>query len=153
VVELTSKRKPRDGLEAKFSVFHGCAVGLRWGLATPTQYEDGIVTDPEVIKLRDKVEITADATLAADEAYLSLTHAEGIELERHVEHAIGSSHAPMTDEQLTTKFLDQVWTTIGPQAAEKASAAAWRIGDAEDVASIIREFSSEKLMGGPSYDR
>jgi aconitate decarboxylase len=153
VVELTSKQKPRDGLEAKFSVFHGCVVGLRWGLATPTQYEDGIVTDPEVIKLRDKVEITADATLAADEAYLSLTHAEGIELERHVEHAIGSSHVPMSDEQLTTKFLDQVWTTIGPQAAEKASAAAWRIGDAEDVASIIREFGSEKLMGGPSYDR
>jgi aconitate decarboxylase len=147
VVELTSKRKPRDGLEAKFSVFHGCAVGLLWGQATPTQYEDEIVTSPEVIDLRDRIDITADTTLTADEAYLSLTHSRGIELERHIEHAIGSSHVPMTDEQLSQKFLDQVTLAVGEQAAVKASAAAWGIGDAEDVASIIREFSSERIMG------
>jgi aconitate decarboxylase len=140
VVELTSKRKPRDGLEAKFSVFHGCAVGLLYGQATPTQYVDGMVVAPEVIELRDKIEITADPTVAADEAYLSLTHSKGIELERHVKHAIGSSHVPMTDEQLSDKFLDQVSLVMGHQKALKASVAAWKIGDAEDVASIIREF-------------
>lgn len=92
--------------------------------------------------MRDRVEITADPTLAADEAYLSLTHLKGIELGRHVEHAIGSSHVPMTDEQLTSKFVDQVSLVMGEEAATKASAAAWGIGDVEDVASIVREFSS-----------
>ncbi|KAK3104301.1 hypothetical protein LTR53_018503, partial [Teratosphaeriaceae sp. CCFEE 6253] len=28
VIELTSKRTPKDGLEGKFSVFHGAAIGL-----------------------------------------------------------------------------------------------------------------------------
>lgn len=142
VVELTSKRKPRDGLEGKFSVFHGCAVGLLYGQAGPAQYADEVVTSAEVINVRDRVEITADPTLAADEAYLSLTHLKGIELGRHVEHAIGSSHVPMTDEQLTSKFVDQVSLVMGEEAATKASAAAWGIGDVEDVASIVREFSS-----------
>lgn len=40
VLELMGKTKPRDGLEGKFSVYHGGAVGLLFGKATPAQYED-----------------------------------------------------------------------------------------------------------------
>lgn len=49
VVELTSKKTPRDGLEAKFSVFHSCAVGLLYGKAGPAQYANEVVTSTEVI--------------------------------------------------------------------------------------------------------
>lgn len=143
--ELTSKRTPRDGLEGKFSVFHGCAVGLLYGQAGPAQYADEVVTSLEVISLRDRIELLVDPTLMADEAHLILTHSNGTELDRHIEHAIGSSHVPMTDEQLTSKFLDQVSLVVGEEAAAKASAAAWGIGDAEDVASIIGRFSSEAV--------
>ena len=143
VVELTSKRMPRNGLEGKFSVFHGCAVGLLYGQAGPLQYADGMVTLQEVIDLRDKVEIMADPSLAPDEAYLSLSHSKAINLERHIRHAIGSSDVPMTDEQLSIKFVDQVELVMGEERAEMTSAAAWEIGDAQDVASMIRMFSSE----------
>ena len=34
VLELTGKKEPKDGLEAKFSVYHGCAAGLMVGQAT-----------------------------------------------------------------------------------------------------------------------
>ena len=143
VQELTSKRTPRDGLEGKFSVFHGCAVGLLYGRAGPAQYADDVVTSQEVINVRDRIELSVDPTLMADEAHLILTHSKGIELERHVEHAIGSSHVPMTDEQLTSKFLNQVSLVVGEEGAAKASAAAWGIGDAEDLASIIHKFSND----------
>jgi aconitate decarboxylase len=145
VLELTSKRKPRDGLEGKFSVFHGSAVGLLYGQAGPAQYADEVVTSPEVISVRDRIELSVEPSLMADEAHLILTHSNGIELERHVEHAIGSSHVPMTDEQLTSKFLDQVSLVVGEEGAAKASVAAWEIGDVEDVVSIIRKFSSEVI--------
>jgi aconitate decarboxylase len=145
VLELTSKRKPRDGLEGKFSVFHGSAVGLLYGQAGPAQYADELVTSPEVISVRDRIELSVEPSLMADEAHLILTHSNGIELERHVEHAIGSSHVPMTDEQLTSKFLDQVSLVVGEEGAAKASVAAWEIGDVEDVVSIIRKFSSEVI--------
>ena len=85
---MTSKKKPRDGLEAKFSVFHGCAIGLLYGKAGPAQYADEVVTSAEVVSVRDKVSIEADSSLAADEAYFSLAHSDGTKLEKHVAHAV-----------------------------------------------------------------
>jgi aconitate decarboxylase len=138
VVELTSKRKPRDGLEAKFSVFHGCAVGLLYGKAGPAQYADEVVTSTEVVSVRDRVNIYADSSLAADEAYLSLDHSGGMKLEKHVAHAVGSLQVPMTDEQLTTKFIDQVSLVLGEEAAPRWSEKAWNLHNAQDAGADIR---------------
>lgn len=141
VVELTSKEKPRDGLEGKFSVFHGCAVGLLYGKAGPAEYADKVVTSTEAISVRDKVKIVADASLAADEAYMHLAHSNGQVLERHVEHAVGSLLVPMTDEQLTAKFIDQVTLVLGKEMAAAASKSAWKISDAQNVAAIVRNLN------------
>jgi aconitate decarboxylase len=137
VVELTSKRKPKDGLEAKFSVFHGCAVGLLYGKAGPAQYADEVVTSSEVVSVRDKVSIEADTNLAADESYLVLDHADGTRLEKHVAHAVGSLQVPMTDEQLTAKFIDQVSLVVGEKLATKWSESAWNICDTKDVVKAV----------------
>ena len=139
MVELTSKKEPRDGLEAKFSVFHGCAVGLLYGKAGPAEYADEVVTSDAVISLRDKVSIEADPSLAADEACLSLSHSSGMKLEKHVAHAVGSLQVPMTDEQLTAKFVDQVSLVVGEDVAEKWSGIAWDICNARDVGKSIRD--------------
>lgn len=141
VVELTSKKYPRDGLEGKFSVFHGCAVGLLYGKAGPEQYKDKVVTLPAVTQLRDKVDITADAAIAADEAHLHIT-LQDERVERHVVHALGSLEVPMTDEQLEQKFLDQVTLVMGPSVGLWASEAAWALGDAKDVLPFMHSFSS-----------
>lgn len=135
VVELTSKEKPKDGLEAKFSVFHGVAVGLLYGKAGPAQYDDSVVTSSEVITMREKVKIELDNSIAADEVRLTVTLADGTEIEKHVQHAVGSLEVPMTDEQLTAKFVDQVALVLGKQGAQKASDDAWKIGEAKDVAT------------------
>lgn len=144
VVELTAKPKPRDGLEAKFSVFHGCAVGLLYGRAGPSQYADEVVRSGEVIAIRDRVHITPDEALGADEVHLALQHKDGTRLERHILHAVGSMQVPMTDEQLEEKFMDQVSHVLGEQGAEKASVAAWNIGRTEDIATVLRTFQASK---------
>jgi aconitate decarboxylase len=138
VVELTSKPTPKDGLEAKFSVFHGCAVGLLYGRAGPAEYADDIVRSREVIAVRDRVQITSDDSLAADEVYLTLDQEDGTHIERHIEHAIGSARMPMQEAQLEVKFVNQASTVIGEEAARTASAAAWKIGEAEDIASVLQ---------------
>jgi aconitate decarboxylase len=138
VVELTSKKEPRDGLEAKFSVYHGCAVGLLYGKAGPAQYADEVVTSTEVVSVRDRVIIEADSSLAADEAYLSLDHSDGTKLEKHVEHAVGSLQVPMTDEQLMDKFIDQVALVVGKDAATRWSEKVWDICNARNVGKHIR---------------
>ena len=146
VVELTSKKYPRDGLEGKFSVYHGCAVGLLYGKAGPAQYEDEVVISDVVTRLRNKVEITANDSIRADEARLHVRLRDE-RVERHVVHALGSLEVPMTDEQLTEKFLDQVSNVLGYSAALRASEAAWSMADAEDILPLLHEFNSASAHG------
>ena len=60
VLELTGKKEPADGLQGKFSVYHGCAAGLIFGRAGEDEFADAIVNDPRVVALRRKVQATVD---------------------------------------------------------------------------------------------
>ena len=138
VIELTSKKTPKDGLEGKFSVYHGSAVGLLYGKAGPSQYADEVVTDPEVITIRDKIEAASDDHLAADEVHVKVVLKDGNTLEKHVQHAVGSLELPMTDEQLTEKFIDQCSIIMGDNA-RRASDIAWKVGDADNITQLLSE--------------
>jgi len=138
VIELTSKRSPRDGLEGKFSVFHGCAVGLLYGKAGPAQYADEVVTSVEVVSLRDRCDAEADQSLEADEVIIEVTFRNGKQMTKHVEHAVGSLEVPMTDERLKEKFLDQCLPVLGNRTRQ-VSELCWTIGEAPDVAAIIQQ--------------
>lgn len=136
VIELTSKRSPRDGLEGKFSVFHGTAVGLLFGKAGPAQYDDKVVTDPEVVSLRDRIDAQIDETLAADAAVVKATFKDGTVVKQQVLHAVGSLEVEMTDAQLKAKFIDQCSLVIG-ERSKTASEDAWSLPFTEDVAQVV----------------
>lgn len=138
VIELTSKRKPKDGLEGKFSVFHGGAVGLLYGKAGPAEYQDEVVRRSAVVGVRDKIEATAEEDLAPDETYITVHFANGDKLEKHVRHAVGSLKVPMSDAQLTDKFIDQCALVLSSDGAQAASDVAWKISDAKDVAESLQ---------------
>jgi aconitate decarboxylase len=136
VLELTGKRKPKDGLEGKFSVYHGAAIGLIYGKGTPSQYEDHVVQDSKVIAIRERVDAEADSKLGADEAKITITMNNGKVLEKHVEHAVGSLEVPMDDEMLRQKFEDQCAKILG-DSTKDASDACWNIENAKDVAELV----------------
>ena len=133
--QLTSKRKPKDGLEGKFSVFHGAAVGLIYGKAGPAEYDDQAVQSSA--ELRDKIDAESSDSIASDAAKVVVHFRDGGRLEKFVEHAVGSLNVPMTDEQLTEKFVDQCALVLGKEDAVRASELAWSIGEAADVRDII----------------
>ncbi|PQE03358.1 hypothetical protein CJF30_00005505 [Rutstroemia sp. NJR-2017a BBW] len=137
VLELTGKKKPKDGLEGKFSVYHGAAIGLMYGKGTPSQYEDHVVQDSEVIAIRERVDAVADSNLGADEAILTITMNNGKVLEKHVQHAVGSVEVPMDDEMLRQKFEDQCTGILG-DSTKDASDACWNIENAIDVAELVK---------------
>ncbi|KAK3055245.1 hypothetical protein LTR09_003798 [Extremus antarcticus] len=140
VIELTSKRTPKDGLEGKFSVFHGGAVGLLYGKAGPAQYADDVVTDAAVVEVRDKTKPTADEMIRPDETFLTVFFTRGRELKKHIDSAVGSLDKPLTNEQLTAKFVDQATLVLGEADAKSASERAWRIAESSDVAEISKAF-------------
>lgn len=143
VLELTGKTKPRDGLEAKFSVYYGAAIGLLLGKATPAQYEDVVVTDTEVTSLRDKIHVTADEKCRPDECHIVVNFSSAgwtsVSVEKHVDHAVGSVHCSMSDSQLTEKFMDQCVPVLGLERTQKASEWCWALDRHGDVREI-KEF-------------
>ncbi|KAJ5958249.1 uncharacterized protein N7479_005399 [Penicillium vulpinum] len=136
VLELTGKTAPRDGLEAKFSVYHGGAVGLLLGKATPAQYEDDVVLDRRVVALRGRFRAVPDESLRADECHLVVKVRGGASIEKHIDYAVGSLERPMTNEQLTAKFVDQCVGILGEERTDKASEWCWGLEKQADISQI-----------------
>ncbi|KAJ5241271.1 uncharacterized protein N7469_002862 [Penicillium citrinum] len=146
VLELTGKKAPRNGLEAKFSVYHGAAVGLLYGKATPVQYEDAVVTDERLVWLRGRIKATVDEKLRADEAVVLIRVPLGGEgnddsvTEIHVDHAVGSRERPMSESQLTDKFKDQCGSILDQERTDRASQWCWELESQVDVHQIKTVF-------------
>ena len=136
VLELTGKKEPKDGLEGKFSVYHGCAAGLIFGRAGEGEYDDAIVTRPDVDALRRKIVATIDDSI--DEAAVDMTVvlSDGRRERVFVEHAIGSMQRPMSDAALEGKFHDLADGVIGAARAGELIQALWATGSSADLRRI-----------------
>lgn len=137
VLELTGKKEPKDGLQGKFSVYHGGACGLIFGKATPSQYDDAVVQDVKVIAVRDRIQADIDDSLAADETKIVVQFKGGRSLEKHVQHAVGSMEVPLDEQSLQEKFVDQCQRILGVDA-NAASDALWKVENVEDIAAITK---------------
>lgn len=132
VLELTGKKKPKDGLEGKFSVYHGAAIGLVIGKASPAEYEDSLVQDPRIIRIRDKVEAMVK-DIPPESCHVSVKLVDGERFEKDIKYVIGSIRKPMTDEQLATKFLDQASKVVGEESATRTSNSLWTLADMVEI--------------------
>ena len=139
VLKLTGKKTPQTGLEGKFSIYHSAAVALVRGYAGMKEYTDETVRDPQVIAVRDRVQVTVDPNVREDEVYLTVTTKDGRKLEKHVEHAIGSLGKPMSNDDLEFKFLQLADGVLPKAQAEKLLKSAWSIESLADAGSIARE--------------
>ncbi|HEY4374188.1 MAG TPA: MmgE/PrpD family protein [Burkholderiales bacterium] len=138
VLELTGKKKPADGLQGKFSVYHGCAVGLIYGRAGESEYADAVVTDARVIALRDKVQATVDDSVSEESAHVAAILKDGRRIEIVVEHAIGSMQNPLTDAQLEAKFNNLVEPVLGAARAREITRACWMLSSLRDVRELTK---------------
>jgi 2-methylcitrate dehydratase PrpD len=137
VLELTGKKEPQDGLQGKFSVYHGFAAGLMFGRAGEGEYEDAIVTRPDMVALRRKVVATVDDSIDEAAADVTAVLKDGTRKHVFVEHAIGSLQRPMSDRDLEGKFHSLADPVIGEARTKRAIDACWALGKARDVQSIV----------------
>jgi 2-methylcitrate dehydratase PrpD len=136
VLELTGKKEPRDGLQGKFSVYHGCAAGLIFGRAAEEEFDDHIVTRADVVALRNKVQATVDNNVREESADVTAFLKDGRKVHVFVEHAIGSLHRPMSDAALEAKFHGMSDAVIGAEQTNALLKACWQLGQASDVRQL-----------------
>jgi 2-methylcitrate dehydratase PrpD len=137
VLELTGKKEPQDGLQGKFSVYHGFAAGLVFGRASESEYDDHVVTREDIVALRRKVTAIEDAAIDEAAADVTVFLRGGRREHVFVEHAIGSLERPMSDEDLEAKFHSLADPVIGAAKASEAIAACWKLGQARDVKAVV----------------
>ncbi len=137
VLELTGKKEPQDGLQAKFSVYHGCAAGLIFGRAAEEEFADAIVTRADVVALRRKVVATVDDTTDEASADVTAFLKDGRAIHVFVKNAIGSLENPQTDAMLEAKFHGMCNAVIGASRCDELIGAAWNLGAAQSVANLV----------------
>jgi 2-methylcitrate dehydratase PrpD len=137
VLELTGKKEPADGLQAKFSVYHGCAAGLTFGRAAEEEFSDEVVNRPDMVALRRKVVATVDDGIGEASADVTAVLRDGRRIHVFVEHAIGSLQKPMSDAQLEAKFHGLADPVLGAPASSRLIAACWQTGSAPDVRALV----------------
>jgi 2-methylcitrate dehydratase PrpD len=136
VLELTGKKEPQDGLQGKFSVYHGFAAGLIFGRASEPEYEDAIVTREDMTALRRKVVATVDDSIDEASADVTAILKDGRKVHVFVEHAIGSLERPLSDQELEAKFHSMSDEVIGKAKSDALIEACWKLGAAKDVRAI-----------------
>jgi 2-methylcitrate dehydratase PrpD len=139
VLELTGKKAPRTGLEAKFSVYHACAAGILFGQAAEDEFEDHLVARADVIALRDRIRATVDPAIDEAAADVTVTCIDGRTLHLFVPHAIGSRQRPMTDDDLGRKFHGLVDPVLGGSRADTLIAQCMRIAEAPDLRALTAD--------------
>ena len=136
VLELTGKKEPADGLQAKFSVYHGCAAGLSFGRAAEDEFADAIVNRPDMVALRRKVVATVDDAIDEASADVTAVLTDGRRVHVFVEHAIGSLANPMSDAQLAAKFHGLSDAVLGAERSAALIEACWAVGQAADLRTL-----------------
>lgn len=137
-VRLCSRPHPKDEVEAKLSIEHWIAAAALTGKARVNEGAMSIIEMPEAIRLRNCIELQADASLASDAAEVAVILKDGRRLTRMVEHCIGSVQRPMSDRELDEKFLGQVELAIGAPRAREVLDICWRIEGLADAGEIAR---------------
>ena len=137
VLELTGKKEPQDGLQAKFSVYHGCAAGLMVGQATEDEYHDAFVTRADMVALRRKVVATVDDSIHEASADVTAVLKDGRRVHLFVKNAIGSLENPMTDAMLEGKFHGLCDPVLGAAQSQRLIGAAWGIARADSLANLL----------------
>lgn len=132
---LADRLHPRTPYEAPISLQHWAAHVFSRRSAGIEALQQPQLDDPEIVMLRQKVDIVTDDGLARDAARASVLLVDGRVLNAGIAHASGSIANPMTDAQLDTKFLGQARRVLDDPAA--ALAALRALAGSDNVAGTL----------------
>jgi len=149
VLDLCNQQNITKGLQGKFSVYHGAAVGLVRGKGGLREYTDEAVNDRAIKRVRESTTATGDASITEDQAHIEVELSDGRRLTKFVEQSLGNIHRPLTDKQLDEKFRDQALLVLPSREVESVIQQCWEIDALDDVGELVRT----TVPGGAAVER
>lgn len=150
VLELMGRREPQTGLQGKFSVYHCAAIAYLDGKAGVGEFTDDAVQRSDVVQLREKVVVEADAALPTGAATVRVVATNGGSWEEQVVAASGTPANPLTDDQLVEKLISLAGERLGVPRARMLADRALDAGRVANVAELMALLESNRGAGpGP----
>jgi 2-methylcitrate dehydratase PrpD len=134
---LCWRKLPNSELEAQVSLFHWLAAALVTGEATVAQAQLGCIHDVRVREMQSRLNATANALLAIDQAKAVMRMRDGTEYSASIAHGVGSLVHPMSDDQLSAKFLSQARGALPDDRARQLLALSWDVRAQQDVGQLL----------------
>jgi 2-methylcitrate dehydratase PrpD len=151
-------REPKDILDAQYSLAFGVAVRLYRGGNGFHDYREEDVHDRRFLELAERVSFRVDPVCDAERIRLRnrsavvtvVTH-DGRKLEKRVQYSKGHPKNPLTDDDLTAKFVASVEPVVGTSRAAQMVDRIWAIEKMENAGELIeltlKSTSSRKGRG------
>jgi 2-methylcitrate dehydratase PrpD len=136
VLELTGKKTPTTGLEAKFSVYFAAALAVVRGAAGMREFSDQNARDPQLIALRDKVTATIDPAIKEEQVRAAIVLKDGRTLRKQIDHVVGSLERPMSDADLEAKFMGLVDGVLPAPQARRLMELCWKVETLDSAGAI-----------------
>lgn len=133
------KRRPHSAYAAQFSVHYMVAACLARGRFTLAELEPDVYTDPGILALCDRVtfEVTEETLFPR---YFSGTviirTRDGRELTHYQKYNLGSDGNPITDAQVTDKFMSNATHAVSERRARRVYQAVMAIDELPDLSEL-----------------
>src|SRR3984885_11602610 len=125
------------GREAQVSVQHAVAAALVKGQAGLDQFSDACVRDPDVLKLRSKVEVVRDERFSTVAAAVEITTVDGKTFKLEQPAARGSDANPLSDSDLEQKLRAAASLWDPRYDVAPLIDAIWNVETSADVSTLV----------------
>jgi 2-methylcitrate dehydratase PrpD len=140
-IEVAGKLDPQSAFEAQFSLPYCVAVALVTGSVRMDAFTDERLHDATVRSVMTRMHLSADP--GADAVYprqraatVTVTTRSGDTRSVHAPTRKGDPDNPLSDEELSDKFVELVAPVTGAVAARELLNLLWRIDLIDDLASL-----------------
>jgi 2-methylcitrate dehydratase PrpD len=134
---LCWRKLPNSVLEAQVSMFHWLAAALVEGEAGVAQAQLSCIQNPAIRALQDRLAATSRPELDIDQAKAVMRMRDGSTFTVTIEHGVGSLMKPMSDDELSAKFLAQARGVLPDARAKELLAVSWNVAALENVADVL----------------
>jgi len=126
-------KKPKTGLEGKFSLPFCAVIGLTEGRAGESQFQNHNVEDLGIKRLMEKVTLVSQPKIPVTTAVVQVVMANGESYRKKIDYPQGHPNNPLLPGQLEEKFKD---LTVGVLGETKAFGLLKKLNKLEEVSDI-----------------
>ena len=138
VLDLCNKSNLKRALESKYSIYHAAAIGLVRGKGGLQEFTEEAVADPALERVRSVTTAVGDDTITEDQVHIEVILRNGETLSKFVERSLGNVHRPLSNEQLTEKFVDQAVLALPRHQVDAVVEQCWRVDALTDAGDLAR---------------